>query len=102
MGVSLPESYFYEKYGRPAPAADQRRLEHDDSNVYHYHLQYGVLTINEVRAKLGLPPVAWGDRPTSPAVDAITLPTPGPAAGEAAPPASGTEDPREPEQIREE
>ena len=45
-----------------------------DSNLYRYHLQFGVLTINEVRAKLGLAPVAWGERPASP-VDALNHPS---------------------------
>ena len=40
-------------------------------------------TFNEVRAKLGLAPVAWGERPTSP-VDARSNPsTSGSATGEA-------------------
>src|SRR5262249_25763316 len=30
------------------------------------HLKYGVLTVNEVRGELGLPPVAWGDAPWTP------------------------------------
>jgi len=67
MGVALPLRYFYEKYGRPAPTEAERRLRYDDSNLYQYHLQFGVLTVNEVRASLGLPPVVWGERPPSPA-----------------------------------
>jgi hypothetical protein len=82
MGVTLPESYFYEKYGRPAPVGDARRLQYDDSNVYQYHLQYGILTVNEVRAKLGLSPVPWGDVPTSSAATTINPSTPGGAADE--------------------
>ena len=27
------------------------------------HLECGVITVNEVRGELGLPPVAWGDLP---------------------------------------
>lgn len=82
MGVTLPDSYFYEKYGRPADDGSGRRLQYDDSNLYHYHLQFGVLTINEVRSRLGLAPVAWGDRPTSPAGDPTNPPTPDLPAGE--------------------
>lgn len=67
MGVPLPLRHFYGKYGRPAPAPREQLLVFDDSNVYQYHLQYGVLSINEVRAKLGLDPVAWGDAQPSPA-----------------------------------
>jgi phage gp29-like protein len=62
LGVSLPLHYFYKKYKRPMPMNDQRVLRYDDNNLYQYHLQYGVLTINEVRATLGLDPVPWGDQ----------------------------------------
>jgi phage gp29-like protein len=65
MGVPLPLSYFYSKYKRPAPIDDERSLHFDDSNLYQYHIQFGVLTINEVRATLGLDPVPWGDSPPS-------------------------------------
>ena len=82
MGVPLSTGYFYEKYGRPAPLGEAGRLQYDDSNLYQYHLQFGVLTINEVRIKLGLPPVAWGDRPTSPADTRSPQSTPGGSAGE--------------------
>ncbi|MEN6625220.1 MAG: DUF935 family protein [Candidatus Sumerlaeia bacterium] len=82
MGVPLPERYFYEKYGRPAPIGGDARLQYDDSNVFQYHLQFGILTVNEVRAKLGLAPVAWGDRPTSPVDTSINPSTPGGATGE--------------------
>jgi len=69
MGVGLPTSYFHEKYGRPSPVAGDRTLRYDDSNLYQYHLLFGVLTINEVRATLGLPPVPWGDTPPRQAED---------------------------------
>lgn len=82
MGVPLPQRYFYEKYGRPAPIGGDARLQYDDSNVYQYHLQFGILTVNEVRVKLGLAPVAWGDRPTSPVDASINPSTPGGATGE--------------------
>jgi len=65
MGVPLPLSYFYEKYKRPSPLEGERSLRFDDNNLYQYHIQFGVLTINEVRATLGLPPVPWGDQPPS-------------------------------------
>ena len=62
LGVPLPLHYFYERYKRPAPLDHERSLRYDDNNLYQYHLQYGVLTINEIRTTLGLPPVAWGDQ----------------------------------------
>jgi hypothetical protein len=81
MGVPLPLRYFYEKYGRPAAGPGERALRYDDSNLFQYHLQFGVLTVNEVRASLGLPPVDWGDRPTSPVDAPETHPTPGASTG---------------------
>lgn len=66
MGVPIPTHYFYERYRRPMPRANERTLRYDDANLYQYHLLHGVLTINEVRATLGLEPVAWGDQPTGP------------------------------------
>ncbi len=82
IGVPLPLRYFYEKYRRPAAVPGERQLRYDDSNLYQYHLQFGVLTVNEVRASLGLPPVAWGDKPTSPAALNSTQPAPKGAAGD--------------------
>lgn len=64
MGVPLSAAYFYERYRRPVPAPHERTLRYDDANLYQYHLLHGVLTVNEVRATLGLPAVAWGERPT--------------------------------------
>ena len=60
LGIALPQNYFYEQYGRPMPAAGDQPLRYDDANFYQYHLQFGVLTVNEVRARLGLPQVPWG------------------------------------------
>lgn len=39
----------------------------DEKNqMYRYHLEFGVLTLNEIREKLGLPPVPGGDRAPEP------------------------------------
>lgn len=77
MGVPIPLRYFYERYGRPAPEPGERLLRYDDNNLYQYHLQFGVLTVNEVRTSLGLPPVAWGNRPPSSSVGRSSSSTPG-------------------------
>jgi hypothetical protein len=29
--------------------------------MFQYHLQHGLLTVNEARARMGMPPVPWGD-----------------------------------------
>lgn len=63
LGVPLPMDWFHSRYGRPVPESGQRVLRYDDANLYQYHLQFGVLKINEVRASLGLEPVPWGDVP---------------------------------------
>jgi len=63
-GIALPERYFYDKYQRPAPIGAEPALRYDDKNLFQYHLRYGVLTINEARARLGLPPVEWGNQRT--------------------------------------
>lgn len=34
--------------------------------IYQYHLQFGIVTINEARERLGLPPIADGDVPPTP------------------------------------
>lgn len=64
LGVALPQGYFYEQYGRPAPTGEDAPLRYDDANFYQYHLEFGVLTVNEVRARLGLGEVPWGSRRT--------------------------------------
>jgi phage gp29-like protein len=76
LGVPLPLSHFYARYGRTAPRAIEETLQYDDANLFQYHLRYGVLTVNEVRARLHLPPVPWGNRPTGESdVAATSLPT---------------------------
>jgi phage gp29-like protein len=62
LGVPIPLRYFHERYGRPAPTAGEESLRYDDANLFGYHLQYGILTINEARARLGLGPVPGGER----------------------------------------
>ncbi|MCX8037982.1 MAG: DUF935 domain-containing protein [Candidatus Sumerlaeia bacterium] len=66
LGVPLPLGYFYERYKRPAPRPDERSLRYDDNNLYQYHLEFGVLTINEIRRSLGLPDVPWGNQRPEP------------------------------------
>lgn len=62
LGVPIPLRYFHERYGRPAPTAGEETLRYDDANLFGYHLQFGILTINEARARLGLGPVPWGNQ----------------------------------------
>jgi len=60
LGVGLSPEYFYSRYRRPAPRQGERALRYDDQNLFQYHMRFGVLTVNEVRERLGLPPVPWG------------------------------------------
>jgi len=48
--------------GLPAEA-DGESLRFNDKDVVQYHIESGILTINEVRKKLGLPAVSWGNVP---------------------------------------
>ncbi len=55
------------------------------SPVFGYHLQYGVVTVNEARARVGLPPLPDGDRmPTLPASSSTPTAPTAPAALSAA------------------
>lgn len=76
LGLPIPTSYFYEKYKKPIPKNNERILRYDDNNLYQYHLQYGILTINEVRNTLGLPPVPWGDKPPAKIEQGKSIPEP--------------------------
>lgn len=50
--------------GLPAElSADGDTLTFNDQDILQYHLETGVLTINEARARLKLPRVDWGDVP---------------------------------------
>jgi hypothetical protein len=65
LGVPLSLPELHERYGRRVPAEGEGFLRYDDSNLFSYHLRYGILTVNEARARLGLPPVEWGNRAVS-------------------------------------
>jgi len=80
LGVPIPVRYFHERYGRPAPTVGEETLRYDDANLFGYHLQYGILTINEARARLGLAPMPGGDRRPRMLAEAAT-----PNAGDGAP-----------------
>jgi phage gp29-like protein len=58
-------------YGDPALAPWPMWKPPDDGQqVYKYHLDYGILTKNEVRGKLGFAPVPDGDVPATPVAGA--------------------------------
>lgn len=53
----LPEDGGY-PWGEQQPGSE--------ANVFKYHMDYGVLTLNEIRERLGLPPIQGGDTPPKP------------------------------------
>lgn len=59
---------------------DQSGRPQDPQPLYQYHFQFGVVTTNEARARLGLPPIAGGDEPPKP----IAVPPVGAAPEESA------------------
>jgi phage gp29-like protein len=60
-----------EKYG--VPLQDPKDVE-QTGQVFKYHLDYGALTLNEIRERLGLPPIKGGDEAPKP-VAAPAAPT---------------------------
>ena len=63
VGLKLPIKEMYQRYGRQAPSEGETATNFEDNKVRQFHLALGLLTINEARAELGLPSVAWGEVP---------------------------------------
>ena len=57
IGVDIDDDYWRETYNLPRP--EERKTS--SGALYEYHFKYGAVTINEVRARLGLEPVPGGD-----------------------------------------
>ncbi|MBN1518435.1 DUF935 family protein [Candidatus Sumerlaeota bacterium] len=68
MGLRVPVDWIHAQLGVPAAGEQERSLRYDDQNLYQYHLQWGVLTTNEVRRSMGLAPLPYGDAPANPLV----------------------------------
>lgn len=49
--------------GLPEQIPEGPRLRFNDQDVLQYHIENGIITINEVREVLGLGPRDWGDQP---------------------------------------
>jgi len=72
IGLDVGKRYFYETYAIPEPEDEEDLVSPqgpDKAKVFEYHLKYGIATINEVRARLGLPQVPGGDKLIPPQVD---------------------------------
>lgn len=96
IGGRLPDSYLQERYLRPCVepgdsfvSLEQKITDADEAA--------GILTINEMRGRRGLPPVAWGEERTggvgAGVVPAPAVPMPEPDSGETAAPQTTPEEP---------
>ncbi len=65
-GLDISRKQLRDWTGWNRPVDDEDRMSLSGTDVYQYHIQYGIVTKNEVRAKLGLPPMEGGDVPVSP------------------------------------
>jgi phage gp29-like protein len=50
-------------YGVPLLEAAEGDEDAALGDLYQYHFEFGIVTINEARSRLGLPPIAGGDEP---------------------------------------
>lgn len=63
----LDERKLLERFNVPLIEVDpDDEVEDASKQIFQYHLQFGIVTINEARAALGLPPVPGGDQPPAP------------------------------------
>lgn len=65
-----PDAFTANEWRTLATLAPLEEATEKRGELYAYHLEYGVATLNEVRAYLGLPPVANGDAPPGPMLGA--------------------------------
>lgn len=76
QGAPVDWRKFAEENGIPLRAPEEEVLT-AGAPIYGYHLQYGIETINEARARVGLPPIPDGNRaptPPEPNQGAVTAP----------------------------
>lgn len=68
-GLTVSKSQLREWTGLNAPKPDDPddALTLSTSDVFQYHLTYGIVTINQALARLGFPPIEGGDVPVDPA-----------------------------------
>lgn len=64
-GIRVDTVALARDYGIPL-REDVEDEDQSTGEVFGYHLEFGVLTRNEIRARLGLPPIAGGDIPPQP------------------------------------
>jgi hypothetical protein len=65
-GAPIDVDLLLEQFGVPVLApVDGKPLGRAGQQLFQYHLAAGVMTVNEVRARLGLEPVPWGKEPAT-------------------------------------
>jgi phage gp29-like protein len=62
-GVDVDEKLLADQFGIPQKAVVEQKSV---GNLYEYHFKYGIITVNQALARLGLPPREGGDVPVSP------------------------------------
>jgi len=67
--VQVPASWAREQFGVPEPDDGGDLVGGHQKKIFKYHLDYGLLTINEIRESLGLGPIAGGDKIPEPVFD---------------------------------
>lgn len=62
IGLPISKKYFYSTYDIPVPEEGEEILGAELGKLFEYHLKYGLVMDNEVRKRLGLPPITGGDK----------------------------------------
>ena len=84
IGIPLDVAAYAKEFGIPLEDVELAVGQ----ALFRYHLDFGILTVNEARARLGLDPIEGGDVRALPA-EAQTLPVTDPHGGETGTPAPG-------------
>lgn len=63
-GLPIDAERLVEEYG--APLDLEQVAEAKPSQLFQYHFSFGIITVNEARARIGLPPIEGGDVPPKP------------------------------------
>ncbi len=63
VGIPVTEAEARLIMGLEAEPGEGNRLRFNDQDILQYHIESGLLTINEARNVLALPPVDWGNVP---------------------------------------
>ena len=53
----IAKKHMHEKFNIPQPNKDDEILQPQRKEIFEYHLRFGLIKVNEVRERLGLPPL---------------------------------------------